>query len=99
MKFARKPNSTVGKIINACVCLLDIQIIFSFSHFISLPQLSFNMMLKLTGVSIELMSDIDQILFIERSIRGGLSFICQRYARRHVTQKRTVGLEYIDGEH
>ena len=55
------------------------------------------MMLKQTGVQIELLSDIDQILFIENSIRGGLSFINQRYARRHKTQKRNVELHYVDG--
>lgn len=37
-------------------------------------------MLKLTKVEIGLMSEIDQILFIENNLRGGVSFINQRYA-------------------
>ena len=69
-------------------------------QYISLPQLSFDMMLKLTGVEIELMTDIDQILFVENGIRGGQSFINDRYV--NIGQKEKDGrhryLEYIDGK-
>ena len=36
--------------------------------------------LKSTGVELELFSKIDQLLFIERGIRGGISIICNRYS-------------------
>ena len=38
------------------------------AHYISLPQLSFDAMLKISRVEIELLTDIDQILFIGKKI-------------------------------
>lgn len=67
-------------------------------HYISLPQLSFDMMLKYTGITLQLMTNIDQILFIENAIRGGLSFIAQRYAKEDTTGPDYTYIEYIDGE-
>src|SRR3954467_9601037 len=37
--------------------------------------------LKQTGVQLELLRNIDQLLFFERGIRGGVSGIMNRYAR------------------
>jgi len=48
-------------------------------HYISLPQLSLDFMLKKLNLEIELLTDIDKILFVERNIRGGLSFISERF--------------------
>jgi len=39
-------------------------------HYISAPQLAFDLMLKSTKVEIELLTDIDQVLFVEQNIRG-----------------------------
>jgi uncharacterized protein with PIN domain len=39
-------------------------------HYVSAPQLAFDGMLKMTKVEIELLTDIDQILFLEQNIRG-----------------------------
>jgi hypothetical protein len=49
------------------------------AHYISLPQLAFDCMLRQTGVCIEHLPDIDMVLFLERGIRGGVSFIGQRH--------------------
>ena len=38
-------------------------------------------MLKLTGVKLEKISDIDKHLFIEKRLRGRISYIAKRYAK------------------
>ena len=43
--------------------------------------LAWNAMLKMTGVRLELLRDIDVHLYIERGIRGGLAAISNRYAK------------------
>ena len=50
-------------------------------HYFSAPRLSWDAMLKMTGVKLEKISDIDQYLFIEKGTRGGISYIAKRYAR------------------
>lgn len=49
-------------------------------HYISSPQISFDIFLKTTGVSIEMISDMEQLNMIEQAIRGGLSYADTRYA-------------------
>ena len=45
------------------------------------PELSWNAMLKMTGVKLEKISDTDKYLFIEKGLRGGISYIAKRYAK------------------
>ena len=37
-------------------------------------------MLKLTGVKLEKIVDIDMYLFIEKGLRGGICYIAKRYS-------------------
>ena len=48
-------------------------------HSISLPGFTWEAMLKMTGVKLELLSDIDMYTFIENSIRGGVCTINHRH--------------------
>lgn len=50
-------------------------------HYLSSPGLSWYACLKKTGVQLEILTDPDQYLFIEKGMRGGLSLIYNRYAR------------------
>src|SRR5437867_4687752 len=50
-------------------------------HYFTSPGLSLSACLKHTGVELELFTDIEQLLFIERGIRGGISTICNRYSK------------------
>ena len=38
-------------------------------------------MLKMTGVKLEKIVHIDMYLFIEKGLRGGISYIAKRYAK------------------
>ena len=38
-------------------------------------------MLKMTGIELELISDIDMHLFIEKGMRGGISYIAKRFTK------------------
>ena len=51
------------------------------SYYFSAPGLSWDAMLKMTGVNLERISDIDQYLFIEKGLRGGISYLSKRYAK------------------
>ena len=48
------------------------------AHFLSAPGLAWQACLKKTGVKLELLTDIDMLLMIEKGIRGG---ICQAIHR------------------
>ena len=50
-------------------------------HYFSSPGLSWDSMMKMTNVELELISDIDQYQFIEKGMRGGISYICNRYGK------------------
>ena len=50
-------------------------------HYYSSPGLSWDAMLKMTGVKLEKISYIDKHLFIEKELRGGISYIAKRYAK------------------
>ena len=51
------------------------------AHFYTTPGLSFAACLKQTGVKLELFTNPDQLLFIEKGIRGGISTISNRYSK------------------
>ena len=51
------------------------------THYVTSPGLSWDAMLRMTGISLELITDIDQQLFIETGMRGGISYIAHRHSR------------------
>ena len=60
-------------------------------HYYSLPGLSWDAALKHSEVELELITDIDMYLMIEKGIRGGISMISHRYAKANDPR---MGVEY-----
>ena len=52
-------------------------------HYFSSPGLSWDAMLKMTDIKLEKISDIDKYLFIEKGLKGGISYIAKRYAKQN----------------
>ena len=48
-------------------------------HYFTSPGLSWDAMLKMTDIKLELMTDIDMFQFIEKGLRGRISYIANRY--------------------
>ena len=47
----------------------------------TIPGLSWDAILKMTNIQLELMTDIDMFQFIEKGLRGGISYIANRYGQ------------------
>ena len=50
-------------------------------HYFTSPGLSWDAMLKMTDIKLELMTDIDMFQFIEKGMRGGFSYIANRHGK------------------
>ena len=50
-------------------------------HYFSSPGLSWDPMFKMTRIELDLVSDIDMHLFIEKGMRGGISYIAKRHGK------------------
>ena len=72
-------------------------------HYFSSPGLSWDATLKMTGVKLEKIPDIDKYLFIEKELRGGISYIAKRYSKAnnkdmndYDLQKPSIFITYLD---
>jgi hypothetical protein len=63
------------------------------ARYISLPSFAFDSMLKITKCRLELPTDIDVVQFIEKGIRGGVSFVNTRYLSCNNSNEK---IHYID---
>ena len=53
---------------------------FNSRHYFSSPGLSWDAMLKKTEIELELIWDIDMHLFVEKRMRGGISYTTKRFS-------------------
>ncbi|KAL9982399.1 hypothetical protein ACROYT_G004435 [Oculina patagonica] len=51
------------------------------ANYYTTPGLSWDALLKKTGVELELLTDYEMHLFVERGLRGGISMVSKRYAK------------------
>ena len=73
------------------------------SHYFSSPGLSWDAMLKMTGIKLDLISDIDMHLFIQKGMRGGISYISKRYSKAnnkymkcYAISEESIFIMYLD---
>ena len=66
------------------------------AHYLTVPGLSWDACLKMTGVKLELLSDVDMLLMVEKGIRGGVSMISNRYGKAN---NKYMGDEFNPNEH
>ena len=50
-------------------------------HYFTSPGLSWDAMLKMTDIKLKLITDIDMYQFIEKGMRGGISYIANRHGK------------------
>ena len=62
-------------------------------HYFSSPGLSWDAMLKIFGVKLGEISDIDKYLFIEKGLRGGISCMLKDIQKPITNTWMTVTLE------
>ena len=72
-------------------------------HCFSSPGLSWEAMLKMTGVKLEKISGIGMYLFIEKGLRGGISYLAKKYAKANSKYKKnydptkpSIYMSYLD---
>ena len=72
-------------------------------HYFSSPGLSWDVMLKMTGVKLEKIWNIGMYLFIEKGLRRGISYIAKRYSeankkymKNYDPTKPSKYTEYVD---
>ena len=72
-------------------------------HYFSSPGLNWDAMLKMNGVNIEKIIDIEMYLFIGKGLRGGISYIDKRcseannkYMKNYDSTKPSKSIPYLD---
>ena len=72
-------------------------------HYFSSPELNWDAMLKMNGIELDLIHDIDMPLFIEKGMRGGISYIAKRHGKAnnkymecYDISKESIYISYFD---
>ena len=73
------------------------------AHYYTSPGLAWDACLKTTSQRLELLSDYDMLMMIERGIRGGITHISKRYAeannkymKNYNPEKKSSFIQYLD---
>ena len=84
---------------NMCIRIYELDL----AHFISAPRLAWQACLKKKEVKLELLTDVDMLLMVEKGIRGGICHAIYRYAKannkymmNYNKDKEESFLQYLD---
>ena len=84
---------------NMCIKVYELES----AHFLSAPGLAWEACLKKTEVKLELLTDADLLLMVEKGIKGGICHTIHRYAKannkymkNYDENKESSFLEYLD---
>ena len=73
------------------------------AHYYTLPGYSWDCLLKCTNVSLELLTEPDMYLFVEKGLRGGISMVSHRHAtannqymENYNNEEPTSFIQYLD---
>ena len=73
------------------------------AHFLSAPGLAWQTFLKKTEVKLELLTNVDMLLMVEKEIRGGICHAIHRYAKANNKyiknfdeNKESSYIQYVD---
>ena len=64
------------------------------AHYFGAPGLSWSACLKMTGMKLELLTDIDMVLFLENGVRGGVSQVSNRFKQANMYAEMEISLPY-----
>ena len=65
------------------------------AHYYTAPGLAWDAALKVTKVKLELLSDTDMLLIVEKGTRGGISMISNRYGK---SNNKYMGNKFVASE-
>ena len=68
-------------------------------HYVTSPGFSWDAMLKMTNIKLELMTDLDMFQFIEKGMRGGVSYIGKannKYMKKYDEKAPLKYIMYLD---
>ena len=65
------------------------------AHFLSAPELAWQACLKKTGVKLELLTDNDMLMMVEKGIRGGICHAIHRYAKANNKYMKNYDINII----
>ena len=85
---------------NKCTEIYELDL----AHFLSVPGLVWQACLKKTGIKLELLTNVDMLLIVEKGIRGGICHAIHRYAKanskymnNYDKNKESTYIQYLDG--
>ena len=88
-----------GNFRNTCIKVYELDP----AHFVSAPGLVWQAYLKKTNIKLELLTDVDMLLMVEKGIRGGICHAIYRYAKannkymkKYNKDKEESFIQYLD---